>query len=352
MTTEEKEILLKEIPKYIREHCYSDDGTIKPYDLWLVGWVAAEFINRKNAMRVLISNEYGLLGNLLNKLARTPDDSITRFIERTDLEILLKAIRGTGKSVIWRNELDSDPYAMRLLVGHNAKYAEEVDRALLGSEQFLLSVVGSCPEILQKAFGRVFKDEDFVFSLVKKNHACLKYLPRKFSQDYRLCLEAARQEGFSLMYFDLSIREADEIVLAAVSNRGSALSMALPRHKKDRDIVCAAVANCGLALDYADDEWKRDYQIVSLAVANRGMALRYASPELQDNEDIVRIAVENDGYAIRSASARLRDNYDLAVTAIASYPDAYIYLSHRLQSDPTIVQLYSCKKEGEKNGIN
>ena len=47
MTSEEKKILLKEIPKYITENCYYTNGSIKCDDLWLVGWVAAEFLDRK-----------------------------------------------------------------------------------------------------------------------------------------------------------------------------------------------------------------------------------------------------------------------------------------------------------------
>ena len=62
MTTDEKNLLRKEIMKYIKENCYYSDGYIKRYDLWLVGWVANEFNDRKNAMKVLINNEYGLLG--------------------------------------------------------------------------------------------------------------------------------------------------------------------------------------------------------------------------------------------------------------------------------------------------
>lgn len=351
MTPEEKNILMKEIPKYIKENCYYTDGAIKSDDLWLIGWVAAEFHDRKNAMRVLINNEYGLLGNLLNKLARDPDPSITRFMERLDLEVILKAIKAAGNKVLQRNELDTDPYAMRLLVQHDVKYAKHVNGPLLNDKDFLLSVVGSYPEILQNVFARTLIDEEFVFSLVKKNYACLKFLPNKYHSDYRMCLEAAKQEGFSLMYFDFSLRDKDEIVLAAVSSRGNALSLATPRQKKDRDIVYAAVRNCGLALDYVDDIWKHDFDLVATAVSNRGMALRYAAPELQDCEEIVRLAVDNDGYAIRSASERLRDHYDLAVRAITTYTDAYLYLSPRLQADPEIKRIYSLKKEEDNKWL-
>ncbi|MBQ5656918.1 MAG: DUF4116 domain-containing protein [Bacteroidaceae bacterium] len=351
VTPEEKDLLIKEIPKYIQENCYDTDGSIKSNDLWLVGWVAAEFHDRKNAMRVLINNEYGLLGNLLNKLARHPDASITHLMERADLEVILKAIKTDGNAALQRNELDTDPYAMRLLVAHDVKYARHVNGPLLSDKDFLLSVVGRYPEILQNVSARVLSDEEFVLSLVKKNYACLKFLPRKYHSDYRMCLEAAKQEGFSLMYFDFSLREKDEIVLTAVSNRGNALSLATPRQKKDRDIVYAAVRNCGLALDYADDIWKHDFDLVATAVSNRGMALRYAAPELQDCEQIVRLAVANDGYAMRSASKRLRDHYDLAVLAITTYTDAYLYLSPRLQADPEIQRIYSLKKEEENKWL-
>ena len=345
MTQEEKKILLREISRYVKERCYYADGSVKHYDLWLVGWVAAEFNDRRNAMKVLIRNEYGLLGNLLNKLAREPDASITRFMDHIDLEAILKAIEGAGSHAIWKNRLDKDPYSMRLLIEHDTAYAEHVSRDLLGSRPFLLSVARRCPEILQNARRTVFEDDAFAAALVRENYICLKYLPGRFYSDYLFCLEAARQEGFSLMYIDPAIRARDEIVLAAVSNRGNALSLASPRQKKDRDIVYAAVSNCGLALDHADISWKSDAELVALAVANRGMALRFAAPELQDREEIVRTAVENDGYALRFASERLRDDPDLAAAAVTTYPHAYHYLSQRLRLDPEIINLYSRKKE-------
>ena len=348
MTAEEKRILLQEITKYIKENCYYRDGTVRRYNLWLVGWVSEEFKNRKNAMKVLINNEYGLLGNLLNKLARTPDASITQFIEQTDSEILIKAIDGE-KDVIWRNDLHIDPYAMRLLIKYDVKYLSVISGELLKSKPFIISVVDFCPEIINMVFTGVLEDKDFVFSLVKKNYMCLKYLPQKFCQDYRICLEAARQEGFSMMYFDFTIRECDEIVLAAVSNRGNALSLASPRQKKNRDIVYAAVKNSGLALSYADLSLRSDVDVVTLAVATHGMALRYAAPDFRDCEEIVRIAVKNDGYAIRSASERLRDNYELALLAISSYTDAYKYISPRLQNNKEIKELYLSKKEEGNN---
>lgn len=351
MTSEEKRIILKEITKYIKEHCYHADGSIKHDDLWLVGWVAEEFIDTKNAMKVLINNEYGLLGNLLYKLSRTPDESITRFIERADLNVLLKAIADEDDDIIWMNDMDKDPYAMRLLITHDVKYCKFLSCELYSSKPFLFATVKKCPEILPKAPLRVFEDDEFVLSLIKQNYTCLKYLPHHFRSDYRMCYEAVCQEGSAMLYLDQEIKERDEIVLAAVTNRGNALSMASPEQKKNREIVFAAVSNCGLALDYADTSLKNDPQLVATAVSKNGLALRYAPLEFRDNEEIVTLAIENDGYAIRSASDRLRDNYELAVKAISTYVDAYKYLSDRLQNDPDIMRLYKLKKEEEEKWL-
>lgn len=108
-------------------------------------------------------SEYGLLGNWLNKLARSPGASITRLMERADLEVILKAIRAGGNAVLQRNELDTDPYAMRLLVAHDVKYAKHVKGPLLNDTAFLLSVVGSYPEILQNVLPNTTEQETIEF---------------------------------------------------------------------------------------------------------------------------------------------------------------------------------------------
>ena len=351
MTPEEKKILLREIPKYIRENCYYTDGSLRCDDLWLVGWVAAEFEDRKNAMKVLINNEYGLLGNLLNKLARCPDESITRYMERADQDVLTQALREGGSRVIAKNELAADPYAMRLLIAHDKNNCKYLDSNLLNSKAFLITVVGGCPELLDKVNPNLFKDEAFVYSLIKKSHYCLRHLPMRFYSQYDLCCEAAKQEGYSLMYFDVDIRERDEIVLMAVSNRGNALSMASERQRKNRAIVETAVRNCGLALEYADDSLRNDKDLVLLAVAKHGMALRSASSELQDDDEVVMTAIEEDGYAIKFASERLRDCECMALPAVSSFPDAYQYLSERLQQNQMIKEIYRSKKEEEKSWL-
>ncbi|MEO1479619.1 MAG: DUF4116 domain-containing protein, partial [Bacteroidota bacterium] len=82
-----------------------------------------------------------------------------------------------------------------------------------------------------------------------------------------------------------------EIVLAAVTQSGSALFFADVSLRSDRDFVLSAVAQNGGALGYADASLKRDREIVLTAVKQDGMALRSAADSLKRDHDVVLAAV-------------------------------------------------------------
>ena len=287
---------------------------------------------------------------MLLSYAQAPDSAITRLIEKTDSEVLIKAVEGRRQTVIRKNHLHVNAYAMGLLLKHDKTYLEEVSAQLCRSEKFLLSVVDFSPEIVRRIPLDIL-NEELAFALIQKNYICLKELPPKFCKDYEMCRKIARENGFSLMYFDLSVRSRDEIVLEAVSNRGNALSMALPHQKKNRDIVSAAVKNSGIALCYADPALQGDFDIVMQAVRTHGIALRYAAPHLRDTEEIVKVAVANDGYAFLSASSRLQAHYEIARLAVLSQADVYRYLSLSLRNHPEIKKIYASKKEEEEKWL-
>lgn len=166
MSPADKQLFLREMRKYIRENNYYTDGTIKIDNLWLVGWVAAEFKDRKSSMKVLISNEYGLLGNLMYKHMQDPDASITSAMERMDQKLIIEAIAKSDSRVIHRNEFDIDPYAMRLLICHDRKYAKHLTPEVRNSKEFLSSIVTVYPEILTEVSSKIINDTAFALSLI------------------------------------------------------------------------------------------------------------------------------------------------------------------------------------------
>lgn len=344
MDLKEKKLLYKEIDRYIQDNNYYNDGTVKTSNIWLVGWIADELSDRKDAMRILINNEYGLLGNLLYKHVLNPDSSVTAYIEEADRKFIVKAIKNNPGKTIYQNKFDGDPYAIKLLIQYDKKYAKYMDAHLAARKSFVESIIVTYPEVLNLSPKKILDDEEFILSLVKKNHLCLQCLPKKYLSDYDICLEAVKREGYSLMWLDLNIKNHDEIVLEAVKNRGNALSIATSEQKKNRQIVMAAISNFGGALEYADESFRHDYDIVLKAVSTTGMALRSAAPELAFIKEIVEAAVKNDGYAIKFAPEEYRDDYETAKLALRTYPDAYKYLSERLKKDPELVKIYNESK--------
>ena len=74
-------------------------------------------------------------------------------------------------------------------------------------------------------------------------------------------------------------------------------------------------ARGGAALQYADCSMREDQEIVLAAVADEGTALRFASPTLRGNRTIVLRAIERDAYAYYHASPELRNNKEVALRA-------------------------------------
>ena len=100
MSPEEKRLILREMKKYIKENNYYSDGTIKTDNLWLVGWVANEFKDRKSSLKAFLSNEYGLLGNLMYKHMRDSDPAVTHAMEEMDQNLIIEAISKSNPNII------------------------------------------------------------------------------------------------------------------------------------------------------------------------------------------------------------------------------------------------------------
>ena len=147
-------------------------------------------------------------------------------------------------------------------------------------------------------------------------------------------LRAVKTDGTAL-YF--GFRNNLEIVLAAVSQNGSALRYASEELRADRETVLVAVRNCGSALRYASEELRADPAIVLAAVSQNGCALRYASAELKADREIVLAAVSQEGMALFYASDALRDNPETVLAAVSQDGMALEYASEEWRDDPAIV---------------
>ena len=121
------------------------------------------------------------------------------------------------------------------------------------------------------------------------------------------CLE---KHGWALKYASNALKNDKEVVLAAVSNWGSALQFA-SYFWNDKDVLLAAVQTDGEALEWADDELKNDKEVVLAAVQESGKALQWASKEMKHEKEVVLTAVQEWAFAMKYASDALQNDREI-----------------------------------------
>ena len=260
MKYEDKELLKAEIDKYIKKANHGRHGG-KSEHIHLISDVVSEFRDKRQGMRLLLENHYGLLGNLLFKYVRDPDEEITRYIQETDTNVILETYRVFGKrSIQWVDNWQT----LKVLLKIEPKLIEQFDWYLTDTE-YAYEVAKYCPGIMKNVVARIKADRNFTYRMVSINPMCLEYAFWCYRADRDIAYEAVRKNPEAILFTDVSIRGDRELIMTAVSQRG-------------------------LLLSYADDSLKDDYEIVMAAVGNNWLAIRFASERLQNDTEIVKLA--------------------------------------------------------------
>jgi hypothetical protein len=131
----------------------------------------------------------------------------------------------------------------------------------------------------------------------------------------------------------VALKNDREIVLAAVTQKVTALEYASDALKNDREIILAAVTQNGYALRYASDALKNDREIVLIAVNEKGLALMDASVALKNDREIVLAAVTNTGTALEFVPVQFQNDREIVLAAVTLNEDALEYASDEIKRD-------------------
>lgn len=340
MTEADRKQLIQEIKRYARSKNYNSSGKITSPELKLTG--EAEYMLRysENAKKLLINNEFGLLGNLLYKYIRDGeiDETVHKTMRMCDERVVRDAYRKYKLALVREGRLSDNRTAMGIIISIDKDAVQYINYPLNESEDFLCEAAKYSSLVMQKASPKLLKNRDFVYRMVQMDPKCLEYADYKVKQDREIALEACSHYGMAVQWIDFQLRRDDEIILAAVTNDGRALSYAMGEHLKNPVYVETALKTCGHAIQYADaifrkdfdmslkavkkdgtmlhyldDSMKKNRDIVIAAVSRMGSALQFAAEEFRDDEEIVRIAVREDMFAFRHASLRIQEIYRQAI---------------------------------------
>ena len=264
MKSEERDLLKAEIDKYIQKKNRGRHGGRSEY-VHLVSDVVAEFRDKKQGMRLLLENHYGLLGNLMFKYVRENDDEITRYIKEADTNLILETYRILGKRFIQHVD---NWQTLKVLLKIEPGLIEQFDWYLIDKE-YAYEVAEYCPRIMKNVVARIKADRDFTYRMISINPLCLEYAFWCYRADKEIAYEAVRKNPEAILFTDVSLRGDKDLIMEVVSHRGLLLSYADDKLKDDQEIVRAAVGNNWLAIRFASDRLQQDPEIEKLAEARR-----------------------------------------------------------------------------------
>jgi len=150
-----------------------------------------------------------------------------------------------------------------------------------------------------KTTNKMWKDKDFVVSLVQLQGNALQHAKPPLNADKDVVLTAILNKGSALQYADPKFKKDKEVVLAAVLNEGNALKHVDKNANmwKDKDFVLAMVQMQGDAFSHVNktaNMWK-DRDFVLRMVNMRGNALEFENDSLKADEEVVVAAVKERG---------------------------------------------------------
>ena len=207
-------------------------------------------------------------------------------------------------------------------------------------------------------------------TLLKEDGLQFKKLDEKYRADEELISIAIESDEVAFKYIAEELKNNRDYVFPMIKKNGRLLAYVSKTHKKDKEIVLAAIDDVAYALDYAHSSLKKDKEVVFHAIKKNPSALEYADESLQANEKILLHVIEHDVRSFKYASESVIGNEDiilalvkkdpeyLSIEPLYRYkkdkvfilkvledtPEAFNYLSKKMQKDEDILNLYNKKR--------
>ncbi|CAK9060148.1 Uncharacterized protein SCF082_LOCUS31727 [Durusdinium trenchii] len=195
----------------------------------------------------------------------------------------------------------------------------------------------SVPELLRN-------DRELVIAAVTKKGSALQFVSADLKNDKEVVLTAVKQSGPALKYAAEDLRKDKEVVMAAVRQNGYALEFAVEELKNCKDFVLAVMKLNGKALQYTKEKFKGDWEVAMAAVENSGTAIKYASEKLKKEKELALAAVTQNGNSLEYVCTELRHR-DVAMIAVQQRGYALKFVPDDLKNDPELV-LAALKSDG------
>jgi len=192
-----------------------------------------------------------------------------------------------------------------------------------------------------------------------------KYVPEKFQKDEQVILSAVKA-GWELGNVDKSLKNYNDIVLAAIVKDPNMFEKIDSNLKKDKKIALAATKTKE-NFDKLRDEFKNDQDVILEAIKNEksfgtsdifkkvnetlksnknfiikavklnGNIIQQVTNNFKKDKDVFLSAVQKNGYCLYYADDNLKKDKDVVMAAISNYSSALQHADETLKKDREIV---------------
>lgn len=261
------------------------------------------------------------------------------------------AHRSLATSTRWGPQHGNDRWLR--MIETDCQSFRRMPSAVKAEKEVAIAAVSLDGALLKHAAASLRADREVVRAALTGHWSALRHANTMLRNDEEVVKERwSRQvvtDGLALERSTLAIQADREVVLIAVSQKGSALQFASEALKADKEVVWAAVAQHGPALRFADASLRDDEEVVLTALQNSEQALPFASERLRQEPAVLEAArlsersrwlrmVETDGLALQRAPENLRGDKDVVLAAVTRHGLAVHFASGCLREDDEVAE--------------
>lgn len=309
---------------------------------------------------------------------------------RNNPDIVKEAIKLDGLALEYASEsLRNNPEIVLLAIEKNMDAFNFASKELKDNKSFLLEVLEKQPYCLQHMDEKFLNDPDiiysamlfsknsaffqlaskelkqdfnFIISLVKKNEAILKHLPKEWFNNELVTLTAVQYSNTALEYFPAEIkndfnhmlryininpehmkyasedlRNNIDFVRIVIGRDGTQIKYASDNLKEDKSLVYSAVLNGYAALNHVDEKYKNDINLMKMVVARSNfrneIMSSFIGDELKANKDFINYALCVSLEYISTASFDIQNDKDYILKLMKMNPSIYEHLNSNMRGD-------------------
>jgi len=231
--------------------------------------------------KLLIKNEYGLIGNILYK--HRYNNNLYECIYKLECQKILELIKLENISIKYNNYQEN--FAIEDY--DNNKILKYIDNSILNDKNIMKEIIKYHNYILEYVNVEYRKDKEIILEVVKHDGNALEYAADELKIDKEIVLEAIKQTENALFYISQKLKQDEMFILEIVKVNKTTIKYLYKELYNNKSLVLDIIKQDGISLEMLPEKYKDDKEIVFEAVKQNCNAFQYAADELKNDQEFI-----------------------------------------------------------------